>query len=389
MRARILQNHNDIMTKMMKDKLLSDLVNHRENNVQRLKEGFSSLRLRSHFTSPAVAVIQFTSGNAQSHMRRQTEQLRDYLQDELDERAIVFIDEAGLIVLLFSWGANGWIEVIQRRVSTLFNIDMNIGVGLPYHHLTQVHHSYRQAVDSLKYIFYIGNGNVVYSDPSRQYQKYGTYPTFKEKEMYELIKSTDQTEMIKEGVDRFYDYLLQDGLVEINEVREITLRLIIGVEQRLISMVNESKVNANMDIMSVVRLGTLQEIKQFVYRYFVNLRTLNHDKNDSHHYNIIEKSIDVMEKNCQRASLNYVAKKVYMTPTYLSLLFKTKTGKTFIEVLTEIRIQKAKHMLKTTRLKNYEVAEKVGYQDPRYFSQIFKKRVGLSPSEYREWIDRS
>ncbi|MBW4839464.1 MAG: helix-turn-helix transcriptional regulator, partial [Paenibacillaceae bacterium] len=79
-----------------------------------------------------------------------------------------------------------------------------------------------------------------------------------------------------------------------------------------------------------------------------------------------------------------VAQKVYMTPTYLSMLFRANTGKTFIEHLTDIRIDKAKDMLRTTHYKNYEVAEKVGYQDSRYFSQIFKKKVGVSPSEYRE-----
>jgi two-component system response regulator YesN len=93
-----------------------------------------------------------------------------------------------------------------------------------------------------------------------------------------------------------------------------------------------------------------------------------------------------MEQECSQASLQNVAQQVYMTPTYLSLLFKLNTGKTFIEHLTDIRIEKAKDMLKSTHFKNYEVAEKVGYQDSRYFSQIFKKKVGLSPSEYRESV---
>jgi YesN/AraC family two-component response regulator len=95
-----------------------------------------------------------------------------------------------------------------------------------------------------------------------------------------------------------------------------------------------------------------------------------------------------MEQECRDASLDKMARKVYMTPSYLSMLFKVNTGKTFIEQLTDIRIDKAKDMLKNTCMRNYEVAEQVGYQDSRYFSQLFKKRVGLSPSQYRELQER-
>ena len=99
---------------------------------------------------------------------------------------------------------------------------------------------------------------------------------------------------------------------------------------------------------------------------------------------MIKQTIEYMKRDFEGATLYNTAEKVHMTPTYLSALFKNSTGKTFIEQLTDIRIEKAKQMLKGTCLRNYEVAEKVGYKDPRYFSQIFKKKVGLSPSEYRE-----
>ena len=73
-----------------------------------------------------------------------------------------------------------------------------------------------------------------------------------------------------------------------------------------------------------------------------------------------------------------------MSASYFSTMFKQHTGKTFVEYLTGRRIEKAKELLKFTDLKNYEIASKIGYADPNYFSVLFKKMTGDSPTEYRQ-----
>lgn len=82
-------------------------------------------------------------------------------------------------------------------------------------------------------------------------------------------------------------------------------------------------------------------------------------------------------------SLNQAASAVAVSPGYLSVLFRKETGETFIEYLTKIRMEKAKELLKTSSLKAYEVAYKVGYSDPHYFSMCFKKYTGQTPSDYK------
>ncbi|MCP3763764.1 response regulator [Domibacillus sp. A3M-37] len=73
-----------------------------------------------------------------------------------------------------------------------------------------------------------------------------------------------------------------------------------------------------------------------------------------------------------------------MSVSYFSLLFKQVTGSTFLDYLTGYRMEKACFLLLHTQLKTYEIAEKVGYKDQRYFSQVFKKRLHQTPSEYRK-----
>ncbi|GAB6931255.1 response regulator [Paenibacillus sp. JCM 10914] len=82
-------------------------------------------------------------------------------------------------------------------------------------------------------------------------------------------------------------------------------------------------------------------------------------------------------------SVKSVCSRIFMSTSYFSALFKSHTGKTFVEYVTDIRMNKAKELLKHTRLKSFEIAAKTGYQDPQYFSVLFKKYTGITPTEYR------
>lgn len=82
-------------------------------------------------------------------------------------------------------------------------------------------------------------------------------------------------------------------------------------------------------------------------------------------------------------SLNEVAAKAGVSPNHLSAVFSQSMQKTFIEHITNKRMDKAKKLLKTTSIPTGSVAAEVGYKDPRYFSFVFKKTQGLSPREYR------
>lgn len=82
-------------------------------------------------------------------------------------------------------------------------------------------------------------------------------------------------------------------------------------------------------------------------------------------------------------SLNLVAASVNMSPSYFSTIFSQEMGKTFIEYLTHVRMDKAKELLMCTNMKTSEIGFEVGYKEPHYFSYIFKKTQDCSPKEFR------
>lgn len=83
-------------------------------------------------------------------------------------------------------------------------------------------------------------------------------------------------------------------------------------------------------------------------------------------------------------SLELLASRFYINPSYLSQLFKTDTGGNYSDYLTEIRVGRAKEMLLSGRFSVQQVSERCGFGDSKYFSQLFKKHVGVQPSRYSQ-----
>ena len=95
-------------------------------------------------------------------------------------------------------------------------------------------------------------------------------------------------------------------------------------------------------------------------------------------------ALDYIQKNYMDPdlSLNSICSYLNISTSYFSTIFKELTGETFTEVLIRTRMEKAKELLENTTMKNYEIAEKVGFADPHYFGISFKKMTGCTPTEY-------
>lgn len=96
----------------------------------------------------------------------------------------------------------------------------------------------------------------------------------------------------------------------------------------------------------------------------------------------------IKERYHQELSMEQAADYVNLNPFYFSKLFKKHVGETFIDYLTRLRINKAKDLIGREELSLKEVCYEVGYNDPNYFSRVFKKVTGITPSEYRNFTDK-
>lgn len=93
----------------------------------------------------------------------------------------------------------------------------------------------------------------------------------------------------------------------------------------------------------------------------------------------------IIEKRAhEKLTLSDVAAEVFISPCYLSRLFKTICGTSFQDYLTNVRIDRAKTLLRDTQMPCRAIGQQVGYESPSYFSKVFKQITGMSPTEFRQ-----
>ena len=99
----------------------------------------------------------------------------------------------------------------------------------------------------------------------------------------------------------------------------------------------------------------------------------------------VQKAIAYIKRNYkENISLEFIADRVYLSPSYFCSQFKKETGRGFSDYMNEIRIKKAKLLLEEMNFKAYEIAEMVGYHSPKYFAGIFRRYTGMTALEYRK-----
>ncbi|MEW6066119.1 AraC family transcriptional regulator [Desulforamulus profundi] len=86
----------------------------------------------------------------------------------------------------------------------------------------------------------------------------------------------------------------------------------------------------------------------------------------------------------QDIKLEMIANEVHISKDYIGKLFKQKTGCNFNDFVTKVKMEHAKYLIRTGEFKNYEVSEKLGYSKPDYFSRLFKKYTGYTPTEFKK-----
>lgn len=140
------------------------------------------------------------------------------------------------------------------------------------------------------------------------------------------------------------------------------------------------------DMMRLMKMESLNDIKVMLSEDLKRFFHQQKERENRELSGIMAEAVRFIKENYtdEEIALDVVAKKVNMSYHYFSKFFKESMGKTFVDYLTELRIKKAMELLQLPNQSIKEVCYLVGYGDPNYFSKIFKKTTGLTPSEYKD-----
>lgn len=242
---------------------------------------------------------------------------------------------------------------------------------------------YRQALECLNHRFYLGEGSLITArDILTPDNKVLPDIQFDEEALLLMIKS-GQTESVSDEIDRFFSQLT-NMRVDFYTAKSYVIQSYMGI----IRLGTPDETNQYLNkLAQLLELGTLQSIHLLFKGIAKDIALRYYEQNKIKHSAIIGKVLAIIEERIAdpELSLNRVAHEMlYMNADYLGKLFKKETGEKFSNYVIRMRVTKAaERIARNEDIKIFELAEQLGFGDnPQYFSQVFKKVVGCTPSEY-------
>ena len=273
---------------------------------------------------------------------------------------------------------------IQEKVYETMKLEISIAVGPYVKKADELHFSYDRANEALSYRYLLGGNLLLDLESDAKF----------ENDISLYIELTQLSEAVRKNQKREVERILKIIHDKIMESRVNKSRACLYMQQviRTLSELVE-KVHPDPRRIQEERnqlLGKISEKKTFekafdvVECYANGARDYLKMENSSSGKRQAMEAVEYIKENYADPDLNLngICAHLGISTSHFSSIFKEETGETFMEFLIRIRMEKAKELLEHTSLKNYEIAERVGFADPHYFGISFKKMTGKTPTEY-------
>lgn len=315
--------------------------------------------------------------------------LKNIAQDILKEELIYLssIFENNIILLIKSVDLNELMDLlisIKNYFNMYFKSDISIGVSNE-DTIENIRKMYIEVEECFKSEFYLGEGKILTEKSITFKEKHGNMTIDIKSEVFETATRNGNIEELKEQLKSFFEILEQEKLeIEMAKTYCIELYFII------IRQGDPTEFSKYADgILKIKDMNTLRSIYSYIDDISYEIAAKNYDSNNKKYGMVINTVLECVDKNLSNSdlSLNWIAKEVlYMNENYLSKLFYKETSEKLSQYVIRMRMEKAKELIKSNAdYKIYEITEQIGFEDnTQYFSQVFKKYTGFTPSEYKK-----
>ncbi|MGG7212830.1 response regulator [Clostridium nigeriense] len=280
------------------------------------------------------------------------------------------------------------LDEICKVFECVFGSTISIGLGRISNDISAIRLSYNTAQSALSYRPILGNGKTLYIDdvePDNSIQL--QFDELDEIKFLNSIKLFTE-EDIKEAVEDIF-IKIEDSLVALEKYR-IYLMEVLTAMLKLTQSHNieiRSIFGENFNFFTYLeQFNSIGEIKDWFIEKSLFLNEIIKKERVNSSKILVEKAKEYIKNNYKdfEISVEKLCSNLHVSPTYFSTIFKKETDMSFVNYLTNVRLEEALKLLNTTDDKTYIIATKVGYQEANYFSYVFKKKFGISPSRYRK-----
>ncbi|MCR2806869.1 AraC family transcriptional regulator [Paenibacillus soyae] len=280
-------------------------------------------------------------------------------------------------------------ERMQSNIRSYLDLDVSIGISLPFNKLLNASRAYREGVEALKHRMKLGKGVIIpyFSINSGNHSNVYFYPKQFENELIDSIRIADEQRALE---------ALRQWLAEVfqkeREPHEYQISLICLLNELMILMqetgIPRKQLAAEEQSLyeQLLQMYISSEIEAwFRKKVIAPILEVYRDRQKSTYHNMSEQIIHMIENEYDRdLTLDECASRLHYNLFYVSNIFKKETGVSFSEYLAMFRLNKAKKMLIETDLPVKDIAERLTYNNPQNFIRYFRKLEGITPGQYRK-----
>lgn len=276
---------------------------------------------------------------------------------------------------------------ICKETKKILEVSVTIGVGEICGCLSHISTSFRSALNALLYRAVTGSGGLIYIRDME--------PVSHEKLQFDSSMESEFIAAVKFGPREKIESVVEElvGKMEASKVHYRQYQAYILAVINVLTQLTQQYDLEFADIFGVetdyfeilAKVEHAENIRQYLLDVTCKMNGALEEERSNTTKNVIQEAKRYIKENYQdpELSVEKICRYLHMSAAYFSTMFKKETGQAYIAYLTEVRLNKAVELLKTTEDKTYIIAEKVGYPEQNYFSYVFKKRFGVSPTKYR------
>ncbi|MBW4081546.1 response regulator [Paenibacillus sp. S150] len=282
-------------------------------------------------------------------------------------------------------------QTIIDCINRFLKIDISVGIGNPVTDILELYHTYYEACSAIEYKFFTGKNSVLQISDFKTERAGWEFPLVYEEQakLFNYMKMGQQEEVAGK-LNGIFELVCSNRSTPVGYVQSICIELINLASKTVFEL------GQNLDLIiddfpsmfsEVYSKRDVSGLRETMHEFFSKLTgffALKHNQKNSH---MINKIKDIIAKGyMENLTVARLSEEVYLSPNYISLIFKQETGENITEYITKVRMDAAKELLKDLDLKILEVAEMVGYENATYFSTVFKKYAGMHPQKYRSLL---
>lgn len=335
--------------------------------------------------------VKIKEGNSNIGFSKTHKDLIEFLKKKELKNALYFTHYMQSILLYFMEtdyeSAQKQMKILLNQINETLGIVATIGMSECNKGFKGIAHAFEQSKKALSVSVFLGRNRLVTYKEYEEVMNKSEITYELDWENFLFSVSNALVDKVKAYINEYVGLIQASKVTDMEYLRLMTMDMITRAGTTLhkygislTDLIGEEKLYKK-----VRNINTIEEITIYLEKALDIIMSYHESKKLKQGNKVVEEAIAFIDDNLfnPELSLRLVASKIYSNESYLSRVFKKEKGMSLIEYILKKRIDESVHLLNTTDLKVYEIADKVGFRDPHYFSICFKKLTKVTVKEFK------